>query len=347
MSKKKGSKLNKVRPWRLVALGVVTALGLVAAVATTSGLGLLDQRPVAAGQEPVIVAVGDLACEPNNPFYNDGQGTNVACQAQATSDLALRLDPQAVLVLGDEQYRSGTLGEFEASYDKSWGRLKAITHPVPGNHEYENLGAAGYFGYFGALAGVPELGYYSFDIGDWHVVALNANCREVGGCEETSAEEQWLRRDLAAHKNVCTMAIWHQPRFSSGLAGSDTAYQPFWQDLQDFHADVVLSGHDHDYERFAPQTADGRLDPNGPTQFVVGTGGESLTPWITLRPNSLVRDNEDYGVLKMTLSASSYSWQYITIKGAVKDAGSAKCVTQAAQTVAPHPFTTPQPTPTQ
>jgi len=308
---------------------VVLALVVVAAGAGYAARRLVDQTSVAAGKTPVtIVAVGDISCQPDNPFYNDDEGSHGACQSKATSDLALSLNPAAALILGDEQYRSGTLNDFQDSYDKTWGRLKSISRPVPGNHEYQNLGASGYYNYFGAAAGIPEVGYYSFNVGTWHVVALNANCKQVGGCGKDSAQERWLRHDLADHGRPCTLAFWHQPRFSSGKNGNDASYQPFWQDLQDYGADVVLNGHDHDYERFAPQDADGVADPGGVTEFVVGTGGESLTQLRARRANSLVWDNRDYGVLQMTLDNGSYTWRFVTESGAVKDAGRANCVTK-------------------
>jgi acid phosphatase type 7 len=190
------------------------------------------------------------------------------------------------------------------------------------------------------------VGYYSYDLGDWHIVALNSSCVAVLGCEVGSLQEQWLRRDLAAHPTACTLAYWHQPRFSSGGHGDDAAFQPLWQALQDYHADVVLTGHDHDYERFRPERADGVADPNGVREFVVGTGGENLDPFRTIRAGSVVRDNADFGVLKMKLEKSSYTWQFISTNGGVvKDSGSALCVTDAAGKSVIKPQATPQPTP--
>jgi hypothetical protein len=272
-----------------------------------------------------VVAVGDLSCERNNPEYNLGMGTDKGCRAQATSDLALNLHPELVLAIGDEQYRSGKLIEFDNSYDKTWGRLKAITKPVPGNHEYGTKGAAGYFDYFGVTAGAPKLGYYSFDADSWHIVALNGNCQQVGGCQVKSPETTWLRQDLAGHTNACTLAFIHQPPFSSGGHGTDISYRPLWQALQDYQADVVLAGHDHDYERFEPLNAEGKPDPKGPREFVVGTGGESLTAFRAIQDGSLIRDNQDYGVMKLVLRAGEYSWQFITTGKEIKDTGMADC----------------------
>ena len=167
----------------------------------------------------------------------------------------------AVLLLGDIQYEDGAYSKFLASYDPSWGRVKSITKPAPGNHEYQSGSAADYYRYFGAAAGDPAKGYYSYDLGGWHLVALNSNCSFVGGCGAGSPQEQWLRADLAAHPASCTLAYWHHPRFSSGAHGSDATYTAFWQALYDANAEVVLVGHDHDYERFAPQTSERRARP--------------------------------------------------------------------------------------
>jgi hypothetical protein len=354
MRKKKLVSRLKTRKLRLaVAAFVVVAAAagwIVYIISPHTWTSLPAVKPVDGSAGPAavtVVAAGDISCEPDNPEYNAGSGSDDACQAKATSDLALKLAPDFVLTLGDEQYRNGSLPDFESSYDKTWGRLKSITKPVAGNHEYNTFGAAGYYDYFGAAAGLRGAGYYSYDLGDWHVVALNANCPAVGGCEKTSLQEQWLRRDLAANPRTCTLVYWHQPRFSSGGHGDDIAYQAFWEDLQDYHADVVLTGHDHDYERFAPQRSDGTADPNGVTEFVVGTGGESLTALRAARPNSLVRDNRDYGVLKLVLDKGRYDWQFVTTSGETKDSGSASCVTKPAGPVAPTPLPTPRPTPRQ
>ncbi len=178
-----------------------------------------------------------------------------------------------VLVLGDAQDDDGSLYNFQHAYARSWGRLLPITHPVPGSKDYRKPGAPGYFGYFGAAAGDPAKGYYSYDIGSWHIVALNAVCAPVGGCEAGSAQEQWLRADLAAHPAICTLAYWYQPRFSSGKTGNHRAYDAFWRDLYRAGADVVLNADDQDYERFAPQDPKAAADPaGGIREFVVGNG---------------------------------------------------------------------------
>ena len=216
----------------------------------------------------MIAAAGDIAC-------NSSTATSTTCRQKFTSDLLVNQGLSAVLPLGDIQYENGELANFNAYYDPTWGRVKAITYPAPGNHEYNTPGAPGYYSYFSSRTSAP--GYYSYDIGSWHLIALNSNCSAIGGCGTTSTETQWLRNDLAAHPNSCTLAYWHHPRFNSGAEhGSDTAYQPFWQALYDANADVVLVGHEHVYERFAPQTPTGAADAvRGIRQFTVGTGGKS------------------------------------------------------------------------
>ena len=275
-----------------------------------------------AGSDPVVAAAGDIGCQPSELV------TATTCHQRATSDLLVRLAPTAVLALGDEQYERGQLSNFENSYDRTWGRLKAITHPVLGNHEYLSDGGAGYFEYFGAAAGDPRRGYYSFDLGAWHLIALNSECSWVdGGCGPGSPQERWLRADLAAHRNDCTLAYWHQPRFSSGPHHSNPAYGVFWDDLYQAKADVVLSAHDHDYERFAPQDPNGRGDAaHGIREFVVGTGGKNHYLFKGAQPNSQVRNGDTFGVLALTLHATSYSWRFVPEPGKTfTDAGSSPC----------------------
>ena len=232
----------------------------------------------------------------------------------------------AVLVLGDVQYEKGSSAAFSASYGPTWGRVKSITAPAVGNHEYRTPGAAGYFRYFGRAAGDPAKGYYSFDFGGWHLIALNSNCSQVGGCDAGSPQERWLRRDLATDVASCTLAYWHHPRFSSGAHGSDSTYAAFWDALFAAGADVVLVGHDHDYERFAPLTPDGRLDPaRGIRQFVVGTGGKGLRGFGDRAPYSEVRDNSSLGVLELTLGRDAYAWRFRPAVGSLVDSGSFAC----------------------
>ena len=263
------------------------------------------------GAPPVIAAAGDVACTPGSAVSAS------ACQMAATANLLAAPDIGTVLALGDLQYEDGALARFQASYDASWGRVKSKTRPVPGNHEYGTAGASGYYDYFGAIAGPRGTGYYSFDVGAWHLVALNSNCSAVGGCASGSAEERWLRADLAARPARCTLAYWHHPRYSSGLHGDDATYEAFWQALVDAGADLVLVGHDHDYERFAPQ--------RGIREFVVGTGGRSLYPRGTSRASSELFANASFGVLRLTLRPGGYDWRFVPATGSVTDAGSSDC----------------------
>lgn len=275
---------------------------------------------------PTVAAAGDIACDPTDADFAGGRGEGSRCRQQATSELLASGDYDAVLALGDIQYEDGAFVKFLSSYERSWGRVKASTRPVPGNHEYRSDGAAGYFRYFGQAAGDPARGYYSFDIGSWHVVALNSNCAEIDGCGQGSPQETWLRRDLAASSATCTLAYWHHPRYSSGLHGGDSTYRAFWQVLYDAGADVVLVAHDHGYERFAPQDARGARDlTRGLRQFVVGTGGRSLRTFPRIAPNSEVRDVSSFGVLELTLGPSAYEWRFRPAVGSFTDAGSASC----------------------
>ncbi len=284
---------------------------------------LLFVLPLSA--QVTVVAVGDIACDPADISYNGGAGTMTNCRMAATSDLALSLSPAAVLLLGDNQYENGTLAKYQASYDPSWGRLKAITHPIPGNHEYLTTGAAGYYAYFGAAAGDPVKGWSSFDLGGWHLIGLNSNCGAVGGCGAASPQGQWLAADLAANPGVCTLAYWHHPRFSSGPHGDDATTAPFWAQLHGAGADLVLTGHDHGYERFAPQSAFGAADPAGIREFVVGTGGKNLTSVTTVRANSEIRNYGTFGVLELKLWPDGYDWRFMGVGGAVLDSGRGLC----------------------
>jgi hypothetical protein len=264
--------------------------------------------------EAVLVGAGDIA------DCNDLSG------AEATAKLLDGI-PGTVMAVGDLAYPNGTKENF-VCYDKTWGRAKARTRPAPGNHEFHSNGAAHYFEYFGEAAGDPGKGYYSYDLGAWHIVSLNSECEEVGGCTAGSPEEKWLRADLAAHPASCTAAYWHKPLFSSGGAhGNYLDVLPLWQALYDAHADIVISGHDHNYERFAPQTAQGAADANrGIREFVVGTGGKNLRPFGEIKPNSEVRSRDAFGVLKLTLRRGGYDWLFIPQENKTfSDSGTATC----------------------
>ncbi|MEO5816816.1 MAG: PKD domain-containing protein [Gemmatimonadaceae bacterium] len=284
-----------------------------------------DEIHIAA--DPVIVAAGDIVCGNNTP-------AGTPCKHAQTAQLIGAINPNAVLPLGDNQYENGTLTEFNTLYGPTWGAYKSITYPAVGNHEYQTPNASGYFDYFNGVgvqtgrAGDRSKGYYSFDVGAWHLIALNSNCASIGGCGAGSAQEAWLRADLAAHSNVCTLAYWHHPRFSSGVHGNDASTQALWKALTDFNADVVLTGHDHNYERFAQQTSTGVLDnAHGVRSFVVGTGGKEQRVLGVTRPNSELRANSSLGVLKLTLHPTSFDWQFVPVPGdPLNDSGTQACV---------------------
>lgn len=285
-------------------------------VAVTVVISALFALPVSARMQSlpvVLVGAGDIA----------------ACDSSGDEATAALLDAidGTVFTLGDNVYNSGTRREFAECYDPTWGRHKGRTRPAPGNHDYGTAKASGYFGYFGEAAGDPGTGYYAYDLGAWHIVVINSNCEPAGGCQAGSPQEAWLRADLAAHPVDCTLAYWHHPRFSSGPHGGTDEMRAIWQALYEQGADVVLAGHDHDYERFAPQDPDGNGDPQrGIREFVVGTGGRSHYRFGRIQPNSEARSSDTFGVLKLTLSAADYAWEFIPVDGKTfTDAGSAAC----------------------
>lgn len=276
--------------------------------------------PSVDGGDPVIAAAGDIACKASVP-------DQMTCRQQATSDLIVDGGYDWVLALGDIAYEDGTPAEFRTNFHPTWGRFKGRIRPAPGNHEYQTDGARGYFRYFGKTAGPRGKGYYSLDIGEWHVVSLNSNCGEVS-CAEGSAQVRWLRRDLAAHRNACTLAFWHHARWSSGTThGGIDDVAPFVRALYEFGAEIVLVGHEHNYERFAPQNPEGQRDAKrGLRQFVVGTGGRDHHPFGRPVPNSEMRNSETYGVLQLILQPRSYEWRFIPEEGqAFTDSGRTIC----------------------
>ena len=276
----------------------------------------------------VIAAVGDIACDPASPHFNNGHGDKGLCQMEATAKLTSKIaNLQAVLPLGDNQYEKATLADFQASYDPSWGRFNKIAYPVAGNHEYQTKNAQGYYQYYGSRAHDPTKGYYSYDLGNWHLIALNSNCQEVGGCGPNSPQEKWLLDDLATHKNLCTIAYWHHPLFSSGTHGNYLELSTFWQDLYQAKVELVLVGHDHLYERFARQNPDEKLDPQaGIREIVIGTGGKNHYGFGNIKPNSQVRNADTYGVLKLNLAKNSYSWEFLASEdGKFTDKGTETC----------------------
>lgn len=282
--------------------------------------------PSFAEDSPVIAAAGDIACDPDSKYFNNTKGTATNCRMKDTSDLLVNKGLKAVLPLGDNQYEYGKFATYQKSYHPTWGRVKSISYPVIGNHEYYG-DSNDYFKYFGKVAGEPNKGYYSYNIGNWHLIALNSNCAKIGGCGKNSPQMKWLKEDLAKNKNFCTIAYWHHPRFSSGQHGSDQSYDEFWQVLYGAGVDIVLNGHDHHYERFALQSPQGKADSQkGIRQFVVGTGGKNLYKVMQRQPNSEVVNNDTYGVLMLTLHPRSYNWKFTPIAGqSFTDEGSESC----------------------
>lgn len=266
--------------------------------------------------DPIFVGAGDIAEAPAGPSGGD----------EATAELldgivGANAGRVTVFTAGDNAYQSGTASEFADYYDPTWGREKAITRPIPGNHDSLTPGASGYFG---AAAGDPATGYYAYNLGTWRIYALNTEIAHGAG----STEEQWLRPDLAAHSATrCVLAYWHEPRFSSGPIAEDTSTQAFWQDLYTYGAEIVISGHDHNYQRFAPQTPDGALDLNtGIREFVVGTGGESHDDFSTPIANSEAYNADTFGVLKLTLHPTGYDFQFVPEAGKFfTDTGTGTC----------------------
>jgi len=264
--------------------------------------------------DPVVTIAGDIA--------DDGSGD------AGTAQVVTAINPDKVLTAGDNAYPDGTLGDYQTWYEPTWGAFKAKTRPAPGNHDYHTSGAAGYFDYFNGLgvqtgpAGTRGQGYYSFDVGTWHLIALNNYVSMAAG----SAQEQWLRTDLASHTGQCTLAYWHEPRFTSGAEHSNnTETAPFWADLYTAHADVVINGHNHQYERFARQSPSGVADSAGIREFVVGTGGAGLYAFGTTQPNSEVRNSTTHGALKLTLHSGSYDWSFQPSDGTFTDSGTTGC----------------------
>ena len=314
--------------------GLRTALLLIAG---TLSAGAAPARAA----DPVLAAAGDIACGPAE--------TGVfPCQQQATSDLLFAIHPDAVLALGDNQYNSGSLPDYQKFYDPTWGRMKAITHPVIGNHEYGTNGA-GYWDYYNGAgqdngpAGQRNQGWYSFDLGAWHLIALNGNCDQVG-CGAGSPQETWLRADLKAHPAACTLAFEHQPLWG-GPAFATPAVRPLFQALYDAQGEIFLVAHDHIYERFAPSTPSQKVDAaNGVQQFIVGTGGRDFSGLGPIEPNAEVRDNDTFGVLKLTLHPNSYDWQFMPIGGqGFTDSGSRACHGPGAPPAQPPPPPPPPP----
>jgi calcineurin-like phosphoesterase family protein len=294
-----------------VAVVLVLVLGTVAFILLTRAPA--NGSPSGSAGAAVIVAAGDIAdCGGNGD--------------EETAALLTKIGG-TVITLGDNAYEQGSQHDYDSCYGPSWGSQKIRTKPAPGNHEYE-ADSAPYFAYFGAAAGPSGKGYYAYDLGGWRIYSLNSNCTSIGGCKVGSPEYEWLIADMKANPRDCVAAYWHHPRFSSGSHGNYARMQPIWKALYDAGADLVLVGHDHDYERFAPMDPAGKVDAaHGIREFVVGTGGKSHYPFgKSALVSSQVRNDNTFGVLKLTLNADAYHWQFVPVAGATfTDSGTTPC----------------------
>jgi acid phosphatase type 7 len=287
--------------------GTPTPTGSATASASASGA---SPSPSAAA-DPTLVGAGDIA----------------ACGLDTDTATAKLIDamPGAVFTAGDNAYPDGTPDQFKNCYAPTWGQFLDRTRPAAGNHDWQTRDLAGYLGYFGAEAAPDGKSWYAYDLGTWHIVVLDSDCGSVGGCGADSVQGHWLSANLAASSARCTLAIWHHPRFSSGEHGNDEEVAPFWRTLYDAGADVVINGHDHDYERFAPQDPDAHADgARGIREFVVGTGGAALRTFPSTVANSELRAIA-HGVIRLVLHPSSYDWSFTSTTGDVLDSGSSAC----------------------
>ena len=257
-----------------------------------------------------------------------GAGDIATCGGDADSATAALVEgvPGAVFTAGDNAYENGSVKDFHDCYDPTWGAFKDRTRPSAGNHDWQTKDLAGYLSYFGDAAAPSGTSWYSYDLGAWHVIVLDSDCSNVGGCGADSPQGRWLAADLKASSSLCTLAIWHHPRFSSGFHGNDRSVEPFWSALYASGADLIVNGHDHDYERFAPQDPAGHEDrERGMREFVVGTGGAELRPFVIGRANSELRASGSFGIIKLDLHQGSYDWHFIPTAGEFTDSGTAPC----------------------
>ena len=316
-----------------------TLLRIGTAVAIVVALLLWWWWPSAAAPHPMqVAAAGDMACSSADPRYHDGKGIDGWCQQAAVSDLATNRSLDAVFGLGDYQYEEARADDYRHVYGPTWGRLRSITRPALGNQEYKVHNANTFTSYFGANAPDPAKGWYSYELGTWHVVVLNSNCDLVGGCGADSPQGQWLASDLAAHPQRCTVAYWHHPRWSTGLYGSDQRMAAIWTIVATHHVDIVLGAHEHDYERFRPIGPTGSASDTGTTEFVVGTGGQAAygpddtagggnlaSARRVQQNNSAIRIDRQEGVLLLTLDNGRFEWRYVGLGGATLDEGNRAC----------------------
>jgi acid phosphatase type 7 len=316
-------------PPSAIANLIATTVGLIAALAIILGPSLAARQTASqtvsrtasqTAPSTTLIAAGDIAsCEENGDEQT----------AKLIQNL-LERTPATIAALGDLVYPTGQLETYERCYGPSWGRFLKQTRAAIGNHDYAGGTSVGYRTYFGESAGPNPDGYSSYDLGAgagrWHVIVLNSNCWAVGGCETGSKQHRWLKADLEKNATDCTLAYWHHPRFSSALHGNNEFMQDVWALLADSGVELVLNGHDHDYERFAPLNAAGKPSATGTREFVVGTGGKNEYPFLVTKTGSQVRKSGVFGVLELKLNASSYDWKFVPVAGKTfTDAGSTAC----------------------
>lgn len=281
----------------------------------------------------VVVAVGDISCDPASQYA--GGANPVKCQDAKVAESIGKSGAEKILLLGDIQYDNGTLAKFQQAFNKNWGKLMPYFLPAPGNHEYETLGASGYFDYFNGagvdkgVAGNRSQGFYKTSIGNWSIYSLNSNCKSIGGCEPGSPEYSWLESELAKDKSICKLAYWHHPIVSSSEHGAQveetSRMENIYSLLDKNKTTLVLNGHDHVYERFAPQSSSGEASANGIRQFTVGTGGKDLYKKITTKPNSEFFNNTSFGSLELSLGINKYDWKFNSVDGQILDQGDGSC----------------------
>jgi hypothetical protein len=278
------------------------------------------------GDGVTIAAVGDIACTPSSSSYNNGFGTSTLCRHKYVADLMQTRDVTNFLALGDLQYEDGTLSDFNTSYDKWYAPYYDITRPAPGNHEYRTTNASGYYNYFASKNYAQSPGYYSYDVGNWHLVALNSNCTKIGGCGTTKPQGQWLKADLAASNKECTIAYWHHPRFNSGEHGGVGNMTWAWNMMYAENGEIILNGHEHSYQRFQPLDSSGNVDYNrGIVEFVSGAGGKNHYSGGSTNSRSAFRNTIEYGMLFLTLNDGSADYEWVTENGVTKDSGTITC----------------------
>lgn len=303
--------------FRVAIAFAVAVLAIVLGVLVAAAFrGSPDE--LAEGETAVLLAAGDIAeC--------DHQGD------EATARILARYPQATIAALGDLAYQQGTTAQFEDCYDPSWGKFKDRTRPATGNHDQSTKNAQGYWDFFGSRGGPYDKYYYSYDLGSWHVVVLNSDCWRVDGCDIDDPQAEWLRLDLRRHATLCTLAYWHRPPFSSGRYGAPKEtdrVRPLWRVLYEEGADVLLTGHEHSYERFAPMDAEGQRDDEGGVRlFVVGTGGGNLRRFKNdPLPTTEVRDDATWGLLKLSLKPTAYDWEFLPVaEGSFTDSGSGTC----------------------